>query len=380
MARSDARRPRPNVRARALTSGAFAFCALACAVAQDAPPAAPAPAPAKPVQDHPPAAPAKPAQEKPANDAAPPAPERKLQVKKCDVPGADPTGSLFVAAIGKDGRREEFGAIAPDTAFEVWLEGMAPTKVTVQEPDPANPGQTHPVVHLKVPVSPVSIAEADAYLADARSIRPVGNEGMFVNSLLGSLLEQRAIVLYYYDVLPGMKERLKRAADKIDKGIAFDKVIKQNSEDDQGKMTGGWFGNNVRGENLVRYPFERIVFGLQPGDVVGPVFDKFMAYLILCEKRSPGGDPHHPEQVLTRAVCSRYAVNLLPSKDFAKLMNTVRVRSDKERFLRVLPPGAQVPPAKRFGPDDVAPAGQPDAPLKYRSPDDAHDGKPRTDH
>ena len=102
----------------------------------------------------------------------------------------------------------------------------------------------------------MSIAEFDGYLANARSIRPVANEGMFVNSLLASLLEQRAVLLYYYDVLPGMKERLERAADKIDRGIAFEKVIKQNSEDDQGKMTGGWFGNNLRGENLGRYPFE----------------------------------------------------------------------------------------------------------------------------
>lgn len=327
-----------------------------------------------PAQNANPTAPVKPLQ------PTPPPPAKPLEVKKCTIPGADPTGDLFLAALGKDGRREEFGPIAPTTAFEIWIEGNAPTKVTVQEPDPANPGQTHPVEHLKLPVSPVSIAEFDGYVANARTIGPVGNEGMFINMLVENLLEQRAMVLNYYDVLPGMKERLKRAADKIDKQTPFEKVIRQNSEDDQGKMSGGWFGNNVRGENLVRYPFEQVVFSLEPGDVVGPVFDKFMAYLMLCDKHSHPEDPHHPEQVLTRAVCSRYAVNLLGSKEFGKLMTQVRVRSDKDRFLRVLPPGAQVPPAKKFGPEAIAPIGKPAEPLPFRSPDDAIDGKARKDH
>jgi hypothetical protein len=72
---------------------------------------------------------------------------------------------------------------------------------------------------------------------------------MFVSSLLAGVLEQRAAVLYYYDVLPGMKGSCSRRS-RIDKGVPFEKVIKQNSEDDQGKdERPGYFGNNVRGEN-----------------------------------------------------------------------------------------------------------------------------------
>jgi len=368
MARPDPRRRLPPLRLLAF-AGAVALGAITCSTAQEAPP------PTPPAQEPP-----KPPQDAAPKDAPPPAPERKLHVKKCTVPGADPTGELFLAAVGKDGRRSEFGPLAADTAFEIWLEGEPPVKVTTQEPDPANPGQTHAVEHVKVAVAPVSIAEIDGCIATARAIGAVGNEGMFVNSLLAGVLEQRAAVLYYYDVLPGMKERLQRAVEKIDKGVPFEKVIKQNSEDDQGKMRGGYFGNNVRGENIGRYPFEQIVFGLEPGDVVGPVFDKFMAYLMLCDKHSRSEDKHHPEQVLTRVVCSRYAVNLMNSKDTAKLLTAVRVRSDKERFLRVLPPGSQVPPPKQFGPDDIAPVGKPEQPLKFRSSDDAIDGKARTDH
>jgi hypothetical protein len=329
-----------------------------------------APAPAK--QDAPVPVPAK-------GEAAPPE-KKPLHVKKCTVPGADPTGELFLAAVGKDGRRSEFGPLAADTAFEIWLEGQPPVKVTTQEPDPANPGQTIAVEHVKVAVAPVSIAEIDGCIATARAIGAVGNEGMFVNALLAGVLEQRAAVLYYHDVLPGMKERLQRAVEKIDKGVPFEKVIKQNSEDDQGKMRGGYFGDNVRGENIGRYPFEQIVFGLEPGDVVGPVFDKFMAYVMLCDRHWRVDEKHRDEQVLTRVVCSRYAVNLMNSKDTAKLLTSVRVRSDKERFVRVLPPGAQVPPPKQFGPDDIAPVGKPEQPLKFRSPVDAIDGKARTDH
>ncbi len=358
-------------RSHALIAGAVALVALTCSSAQDAPSSPPPAAP-------PPAA--RPAQADPRKDAPPPAPDQKLHVKKCTVPGADPTGELFLAAAGKDGRREEFGAIAPDTAFEIWLDEIAPVKVATQEPDPANPGHTHAVEHLKVPVAPVSVAEIDSYLAEARSIGPVGNEGMFGNMLLSGLLEQRATILFYYEVLPGMKERLKRAVEKIDRGMPFEKVIKQNSEDDQGKMTGGYFGDNVRGENLQRYPFERIVFGLEPGDVVGPIFDKFMAYLMLCDKHTHSEGGRHPEEVVTRVVASRYAVNLLSTKEVGRLMSAMRVRSDKERFLRVLPPGAQSPPPKKFGPDDIAPIGKPEAPLKYRSLDDALDGKSRADH
>jgi len=371
MVRSDPDRRGAPLRVLAFAA-AVALGAITCSTAQENPPPPPVQEPSKD--------PAKPAQDAAPKDAPPPAPERKLQVKKCTVPGADPTGDHYLAALGKDGHRSEFGPLAPETAFEIWLEGLPPQKVTTQESDPANPGQAHPVEHLKVPVAPVSFAEFDGYLANARSIRPVTNEGMFVNSLLASLLEQRAVVLYYYDVLPGMKERLQRAADKIDRGITFEKVIKQNSEDDQGKMTGGWFGNNLRGENLGRYPFEQIVFGLEPGDVVGPIFDRWFAYLITCEKHSHVDEKHRQEQVLTRTVNARYAVNPLTQKDFSRIWTAIRVRSDKERILRVLPPAAQVPPPKRFGPDDVAPIGKPDTPLKYRSPDDAIDGKARTDH
>jgi hypothetical protein len=39
-----------------------------------------------------------------------------------------------------------------------------------------------------------------------------------------------------------------------------------------------------------------------------------------------------------------------------------------------------VPPPKQFGPDDIAPVGKPEQPLKFRSSDDAIDGKARTDH
>ncbi|HET6165044.1 MAG TPA: peptidylprolyl isomerase [Planctomycetota bacterium] len=383
MARPDPRLHGAPLRAFAF-AGAVAFGAIACSTAQETPPPPPAQEPpkepAKEPAKEPVKEPAKPAQDAAPKDAPAPAPERKMHVKKCTVPGADPSGELYLAALGKDGRRSEFGPLAPETAFEVWLEGLPPQKVTTQEPDPANPGQTHPVEHLKVPVAPVSFAEFDGYFANARSIRPVSNEGMFFNSLLASLLEQRAVVLYYYDVLPGMKERLQRAADKIDRGIAFDKVIKQNSEDDQGKMTGGWFGDNFRGENLGRYPFEQIVFGLEPGDVVGPVFDRWFAYLITCEKRSLVDEKHPQERVLTRTVNARYAVNGLTQKDFGRIFASIRMRSDKERILRVLPPGVQVPPPKTFGPDDVAPLGKPDTPLKHRSSDDASDNKARTDH
>ena len=365
---------RPDPRVRSLFAvAAVAFSAIPCAAAQESPPGSP-----PPVQE-PAKSPAKTPAAPPKHDPAP-APEKKLQVKKCAVPGADPTGDLFLAAVDKDGRRSEFGPIAPDVAFEIWIEGMAPAKVTVQEPDPANPGQTRPVEQLKVPVSPVSIAEMDGYFANVRAVNTVGNEGMFASTLIASLLEQRAVILYYHEVLPGMKERLKRAADKIDKGMAFDKVIKQNSEDDQGKMGGGYFGNNVRGENILRYPFENIVFELEPGDVVGPIYDKWMAYLMLCDRHERGDGNRRQEQVLTRTVCSRYAANMMSQKDFSRLMTSLRVRSDKERFLRVLPPGAQVPPAKRYGPDDIAPVGKPEAPLKYRSPDEKLDNKSRTDH
>ena len=114
--------------------------------------------------------------------------------------------------------------------------------------------------------------------------------------------------------------------------------------------------------------------------MVGPIFDRWFAYLIACEKHSHVDEKHRQEQVLTRTVNARYAVNPLSQKDFGRIWTAIRVRSDKERILRVLPPGVQVPPPKRFGPDDIAPVGKPELPLKYRSPDDAIDGKARKDH
>ena len=52
------------------------------------------------------------------------------------------------------------------------------------------------------------------------------------------------------------------------------------------------------------------------------------------------------------------------------------MHSEQERYLRILPPGIQVPTPKSFGPSDVAPLGMAGMPLKQRHLDDARDQKP----
>ena len=320
----------------------------------------------------------KPAQ---AQNAAPtpaaPAAPAGVTIEKPDCIGADPTATIFLAAADKNGHREELGAIAKETAFEIWLEGQTPLKVMVDAPDPDHSGQTTKVEQLRVPVYPISTAEFQSYCDYIRTIAPIGDESRFVSTALDDLMEQRAVHLYYYDALPKVKARLASVVDRLERGIPFDKVVKQNSEDDSARQSGGQFGNDPHGTYIGRYPMEVVLFGMKPGQYVGPIFDKYAAYIMRCDENVPNPVNSLRDRVRTHAICVRYVQSgVMSGTDREKLMNSVRLRTDQDRFRRILPPAVQVPPLKQFGPDDIAPIGKPDTPLKQRSLDDAHDNKP----
>jgi hypothetical protein len=312
--------------------------------------------------------------------AAPPA-KSEVVVRKPDYFGADPTATIFFAKATADGKREEFGAIAKETAFELWLDGRPPLKAIVDAPDPDHPGQTRPAEVTRVPVYPITVAEFQGYCDYIRTIAPIADESVFVASALNDLMEQRAVHLYYLDALPKVKGRVAMAIDRLERGIPFEKVVKQNSEDDTGRQSGGQFGNDVHGAYIGRYPMEIVLFGLKPGDLVGPIFDKYAAYIVRCDENVESPVDRRKDRVKTRAICIRYAQNgVLSGNDRQQMLGAVRLRPDQERFRRILPPAMQVPPLKTFGPDDIAPIGKPDTPLKQRSLDDEHDNKPKSDH
>jgi hypothetical protein len=332
--------------------------------------AAPFAAPAL-AQNAPPAAP----------PAASPQTAADVVVHKPACIGADPTATIFFAKATAGGKREEFGPIAKETAFELWLDDNPPVKAKVDAPDPDHPGQTKATEVTRVAVYPISIAEFQGYCDYIRTIAPIADESGFVLTALNDLLEQRAVHLYYLDALPKVKGRVAMAVDRLERGIPFEKVVKQNTEDDTGRQSGGQFGDDLHGAYIGRYPMEIVLFSMKPGDLVGPIFDKYAAYVMRCDERVQSPADPRKDRVKTRAICIRYAQNsVLSGADRQKLLNSVRLRTDQERFRRILPPAVQVPPLTSFGPDDIAPIGQPDAPLKQRSLDDEHDNKPKSDH
>jgi hypothetical protein len=316
-------------------------------------------------------------------DPGKPAPPKAeaVVVKKPEWIGADPTATIVYAAATPEGRRSEFGAIAKETAFELWLDGYPPVKQSVDAPDPDHPGQTKKSEVTRVPVYPISIAEFQGYCDYIRTIAPIADESAFVSTALNDLMEQRAVHLYYLDVLTKVKGRAALAIDRLERGIPFDKVVKQNSEDDTGRQAGGQFGNETHGAYIGRYPMEIVLFSMKPGEFVGPILDKYAAYIVRCDENVENPVNRRKDRVRTHAICIRYSPNsVLSNSEREKLLNSVRLRTDHERFRRILPPGIQVPPLTTYGPDDIAPIGKPDAPLKQRSLDDAHDNQPKSDH
>lgn len=316
-------------------------------------------------------------------DSSKPAPPNaeKVVVKKPEWIGADPTSTIVFADATADGKRAEFGAIAKETAFELWLDGYPPVKQTVDAPDPDHPGQTKKSEVTRVPVYPISIAEFQGYCDYIRALAPIADESDFVSTALNDLMEQRAVHLHYLDVMTKVKGRAALAVDRLERGIPFDKVVKQNSEDDTGRQAGGQFGNDMHGAYIGRYPMEMVLFSMKPGDYVGPILDKYAAYIVHCDENVPSPVDRRKDRVRTHAICIRYSPNsVLSNMEREKLLNSVRLRTDHERFRRILPPALQVPPLTTFGPDDIAPIGKPDTPLKQRSLDDAHDNQPKGDH
>jgi hypothetical protein len=315
--------------------------------------------------------------------AAPPAAAKRaagVTIEKPGCIGADPIATIFFAAATKEGHREEFGAIAKETGFELWLEGQPPVKSTFDAPDPDHPGQTKPVERWQVPVYPISTAEFQAYCDFIRTIAPIGDESMFVSTALVDLMEQRAVHLYYLEAMPKVRGRMTAIIDRLELGNPFEKVVK-STEDDTGRQANGLFGDDPHGTYIGRYPLEVILFGMTPGQYVGPVFDKYAAYVFRCEENVQNPADHRRDRVKTRAICVRYTpAGVMSGTEREKLMNSVRLRTDQDRFRRILPPAVQVPPLATFGPDDIAPIGKPDTPLKERSLDDAHDNKPKGGH
>jgi hypothetical protein len=377
-------------RSVALLLVAFAAAGLADPCSQEPP----APAPQEKPQD--PAPPDEPADDPeadpPADDAnAPkerkrarrkrekkPPPEKKAEPKQvgepakvvdCKALGATIETLQFAdAAAGEDGRRLEFGPIPPGTAFEVWLEGQEPRRIYVTEPVPGQADATQQVQKPVVSLLRVTDDEWGQYVAfleqDQDQNTMVGDPSTFLTVVATVMLQQKAVVLAYRDDLPSIEKRAAAAFEKLARGIPFDQVVRTHTEDEVARSSGGLLMDDTRGAVLASYPFSKAIFEMQPGEVCGPIYNKTAAYIIHVDRITEDANPRF-NKVRASAITLKYSTgSKVQTKDLGVIHDSVRVRTDAERFKRLLPPGIQVPPPATFGPDDIAPVGNPDAKLK----------------
>jgi len=293
------------------------------------------------------------------------------------APGAGP-GQLrfFEAASEADGIRRQFDPIKDDVAFEVWLDGQPPRQRVIEEPDPANPGTMRAVgKQTVVSVLEVTNAEWDDYFSSLKRFTPPGDDSTFLTVLLAEVLEQKAMMLRYRDDLADVAKRAEVAVARLKAGTPFKDVVRTLSEDETSVSADGLVLESDRGELLPLYPFSRVLFELeQPGDIAGPFFNKQAAYILMVDRITRSANAPWHDKVRAKGVVLRYPTGPnLKAREIATIKSSVRVRTVQERLKRVLPPGRQLPLPTAFGPDDIAPVGQPDAALRKRHLEDERD-------
>ncbi|MBL8840400.1 MAG: peptidyl-prolyl cis-trans isomerase [Planctomycetes bacterium] len=312
----------------------------------------------------------------PEEPAQPPAPPQR--VVDCTTLGSNlATLPFFDAAATADGRRTQFDPIEAGVAFEVWLEGIEPRPLNREEPDPDHPGQMRTVPGTGVAVLKVPDAEWDEYWNYLMRFVPPGDEAMFVTVVLAEMIEQKAMLLHYRDDLADVEKRAAAALAKLKAGATWRDVVRSHSEDSVSRDVDGLTLEDERGPLLYLYPFPKALFELEQGDIVGPVYNKQAAYILKVDKITRSANAPWHDLYRASSVVLRYPAGPnLKAINIAEIKSSARVRTAQERFRRVLPPGMQVPSPSRFGPDDIAPIGEPGAQLKRRSVEDAKDQPP----
>jgi len=274
------------------------------------------------------------------------------------------TVQFIDAAATADGRRAQFDPIPEGTAFEVWLEGRPPRRVYVTEPVPDQPDATQQVQKPFVSVLRIPDAEWDEYLAFLKKDAPPGDDMTFKSVIVNALLEQKALLLSYRDEMANIEQRAAPARQKLSRGVAFKQVVRVHSEDQTSAYADGILSEEARGGLLDEYPLSKVVFELEPGQATGPIYTKHAVYLLRMERLQRASTTWF-DTARVSAVVFRYTTGPnAPSRGLAEIKNSVRVRTDERRFKILLAAGIQVPPPETVGPDDIAPLGQPDAPLK----------------
>jgi hypothetical protein len=293
------------------------------------------------------------------------------------APGAGPGQMRFFdAECDAKGIRRKLDPIKDDVAFEVWIDGLSPRTRVIEEPDPENPGATRAVGSQQVvSVLEVTNAEWDDYFGSLKRFTPPGDDSTFLTVVLAEVLEQKAMMLRYRDDLADVARRAEAAVAKLKAGTPFKDVVRAHTEDDISLSADGLVFESDRGELLPLYPFSKVAFDLeQPGDIAGPFFNKQAAYILMVDKITRSTNAPWHDKVRAKGVVLRYPNGPnLKAQEIGTVKAGLRVRTDQEPLRRVLPPGRQEPPPLAFGPDDVAPLGQPDAPLRRRHISDERD-------
>lgn len=263
--------------------------------------------------------------------------------------------------------QEEPGPVAGPTQIP-W-----PTQDTVQEEDVA-----FWVYLADAPerMLPITLEEWDGYARFRREITPPTDEGEFVMAVLRPILEVKISQLYYHEEIPSFLERVEKVIEELEKGRDFGRVVRRFTDDISNRRMEGRLAEHTRMQ--FNYPTHWKLFDHAEGTWAGPFFVQFGAEFYWIDRKT-GPETVSPRQsILPQQVFIRYAPqSSTGGNEWSRVFRNVRLRSSKERFRQILPPGIQVPRPERFGPQGISPLGSPDLPLEVLSEDESLSHRPR---
>ena len=271
-------------------------------------------------------------------------------------------------AAADDGQRE----LSEEEQAELYARRQAAMAAWDMFEKPKDRSEVAFEVYLRgrddVPPLPVSIAEWDSLTGFMRSLAGIQDEGMFVTRQLNELLQQKSLLLAYCDQLDGIRDRVKEVEKQLERGMTFERAARLYSEDKNSGSVGGDFGQYAHGN--LWYPLEPFAWGQEIGEV-RTFMTRFATYMVKVVEKTPGATPLK-DKIKIKIIWMGFGEKL-NSKRRTQINRLLAVRSDHERFRRILPPALQ--DEASFGPTDIAPMGKPDTLLTEFSDDDARHGR-----
>jgi len=255
---------------------------------------------------------------------------------------------------------EEAGNIgAPDDDSKQGPAGVI--DVRTWPPQPINLPDEEIAFRIKLrgqPMTPVliSMKSWNEQIEHAVEVYAPPDRQALLQQALSARLKEISVRLFFHEEVPELRATAREIRRKLDRGILFERLVRQYSKDDVTRQNRGRLGQMTR--TGWRYPLDIELFDAQTGDIVGPFWTEWGVEFYRIDDR--GGEPRTRSEWLD--VSQILITYWEPGAGFSKSGTALRrleISSPHLELTALISPAMLPEWPKSFGPTDLAPIGDP---------------------